>query len=235
MRWISGILPFKRRNVEQVRGRVEDALHSLRARGVIENFEVAGPSALLLQWGRGNFGLRLELGRAGRNWELVAIPITNPAGPFAGGDLVADIQPLVHWRPCGSQTALPGVDRVPHLELLAWVQDLEERHPVAEWLGRQFRRLAGGERPDNEELRGVMLLGVRRFLKTIPSTDRLHETIEPALMTLLRGRSRKPAPADAGGMEVIAGEDHAASLIGCLQETHPLAAKRAAQKYMTAR
>ena len=76
-----------------------------------------------------------------------------------------------------------------------------------------------------------MLLGVRRFVKTIPSSDRLHETIEPALVTLLRMNA-------AGGNKeesLFESENYAAALIAFLQETHPLEAKRAAQKYMMSR
>lgn len=235
MRRIQDIFSFGRSREEQIRERLDQALHSLRARGSIDSFLHDGSSGILLQWNRGNFGHRLRVDGRRRHWTLTATPITNPAGPFVSGSLVGEIVPLAEWTRCGTDVSLERAHEAGHLALIEWIRNLEHRHPAGEWLGGQFKRLAEGEHPDQEELQGVVLLGVRRFLKTIPSADRLHETIEPAVQTLLRIRSKTRSSGSGDEHEVFASEDYAASLIALIQETHPLEAKRAAQRYMSSR
>ncbi|MBW3567965.1 MAG: hypothetical protein KY410_08435 [Proteobacteria bacterium] len=232
MSLLKKIFLFTRGNGDELQKRLEQALHSLRARGSIESFEL-GRSGAQLQGGRGNFGMQLDLERNGVSWQLISTPITNPAGPFSESDIAGEILPMPYWVSCGKRVVLERVQRMRHLELVDWIRDLETRHPAADWLGVQFRRLAEGERPSPNELQGIVLLGVRRFIRTIPSSDRLHETIEPALVTLLRMQSKNgTAKKDE---DVFESEDHAAALLQFIQETHPLEAKRAVHRLMMAR
>lgn len=230
MSWMARVFSFARTNESAMLTRLEQALQSLHARSLIEAFDLDGCRARM-QGSRGNFGTQLELRQEHGSWSLTAAPIVNPAGPFAKESLGGEIQPLALWTACGKASELPRVDRLPHLELVEWLRELEARHPASEWVAQQFKRLAEGERPSNDDLQGVVLLGVRRFVKTIPSSDRLHETIEPALVTLLGMNS-----ANSGGAEnLFESENYAAALITFLQETHPLEAKRAAHQYMMSR
>lgn len=227
------LLSFGRKSETQACDRVEQALHSLRARGLVESFQRFEPALFRWQWDRGNFGFELKLLRAGRGWDIEFAPLCTPAGPFAGGDIGGEVVPLAGWVRCGDAGSLERLDRMTHMELVDWLRGLEAGHPAADWLGEQFRRMAKGERPGQEQLQGMVLLGARRYVKTIPGADRLHEAIEPALVTLLRMNASNTVPSDED--EVIAGEDYGRTLIGFLQETHPLEAKRAAYQYAMAR
>lgn len=230
MNWVAKAFVFGRNNGSAMQVRLEQALQSLNARSLIETYELQESSARI-HGGRGNFGTQLELHQDRAGWLLAATPIANPAGPFATGVPSGEICPLALWIACGKGVELPRVDRTAHPELVEWLRELESRHPAVEWMAQQFKRLAKGERLSNDDLQGVVLLGIRRFVKTISSSDRLHETIEPALVTLLRMNSA------SGGREenMFESENYASALISFLQETHPLEAKRAAQKYMMSR
>lgn len=230
MSWMAKAFTFARTNETAMQTRLEQALQSLHARSLIEAYDLRKGSARF-HGGRGNFGTQLDLQQAGGSWSLTATPVTNPAGPFAKGSMGSEVHPLAMWTTCGKPVALSHVERLPHLELVEWLRELESRHPASEWLAQQFKRLAEGERPSNDDLQGVVLLGVRRFVKTIPSSDRLHETIEPALVTLLCMTSASSDKEES----LFESESYAAALITFLQETHPLEAKRAAQKYMMSR
>lgn len=230
MSWMAKAFSFGRNNGNAVQVRLEQALQSLNARSLIETYELQ-ESLARIHGGRGNFGTQLDLLQDRGGWLLKATPIANPAGPFATSGTGGEICPLSLWTPCGKSVALPRVDKLPHLELVEWLRELESRHPASDWMSQQFKRLAEGERPSNDDLQGVVLLGVRRFVKTIPSSDRLHETIEPALVTLL-GMNSKSSNEEESMFE---SENYAAALITFLQDTHPLEAKRAAQKYMMSR
>ncbi|HEX7029231.1 MAG TPA: hypothetical protein VF254_01440 [Gammaproteobacteria bacterium] len=233
MESIMQLLSFGRKGEAGMCARVEQALHSLRARGLVETFQHFEPATFRLQWDRGNFGFELMALRAGRGWNLEFAPLCMPAGPFAASAIGSEVVPLPGWVRCGPAGVLERVDRMAHIALVDWLRRLETGHPAADWLAGQFLRMAKGERPRADELQGMVMLGARRFVKTIPGSDRLHEAIEPALLTLLRMNAGN---ARAGSEdEVIAGEDYGRALIGFLQETHPLEAKRAAHRHAAAR
>lgn len=228
------LLSFGRKSEEQMGLRLDQALHSLRARGIVESFQRTGTARFRLQWSRGNYGVELAAERA-RGWQLQATPIANPAGPFAAKNISDEVRPIAEWAECGEPAILTRLDRVGHIELVDWIRELENRHPAAAWLAEQVRRLAVGERLDNETLQAMVLLGARRFLKTIPGSDRLHEAIEPALVTLIGMTRRTPPKAAEAELEVFAGQDYGRTLVDVLQETHPLEARRAVQLYMSGR
>ncbi|HEX6928865.1 MAG TPA: hypothetical protein VF267_06425 [Gammaproteobacteria bacterium] len=232
MAFIRQLLSLGRKSEARACSRIAQALDSLRARGLIESFQHTEPAAFRWQWDRGNFGFELRALRAGRGWELEFAPVCTPAGPFADGTISGEVAPLQDWVHCGMAGRLERFGRLTHVELVDRLRELEVGHPVADWLGERFRRMAKGERPNAEDLQGMVLLGARRFLKTIPGSDRLHETIEPALVTLLHMRAGRAA---ADEDEIVAGEDYGNALLGFLQETHPLEAKRAAYQYAMAR
>lgn len=229
------LLSFGKKSEEQMGQRLEQALQSLRARGIVEAFTGTGRGAFRLQWDRGNYGLALEARRERGGWALAVTPISNPAGPFAGEDLGGEVAALTEWRTCGKESRLERLDRIGHVELVDYLRGLEHDHPAAEWMNAQVRRLAEGERLSDDDLQGLVLLGARRFLKTIPGSDRLHEAIEPALVTLIAMTSSKPARVEEAELDVVAGEDYGRALVDFLQETHPLEAKRAVQRYIAAR
>lgn len=225
---ISAWLRFGRRaGTSELLQRLEQALYSLRARGAIESFELANTGARF-QGDRGNFGCLLELEEKSGKVALVATPIANPVGPFARDVLGDEILPIARWVPCGPPVELPLLHKISHLELVDWLREQGANHPVTDWISQQFRQLADGKEIGDRDLQAIVLLGVRRFLKSIPSTDRLHESVESALVTLfrLKGTNESDVFGDANG---------AAALVSFIQETHPLEAKRAAHRYMTSR
>lgn len=208
--------------------RLEQALQSLRARGIVDRFERSGADHLRLQWARGNFGLALTVSGK-RPASLEAVPICNPAGPFADDVLGDEVLPIKEWRTCGPAQSLSKADRLAHVALIEMLLALENTHPAMDWLAEQFRRMARGEQPGAGELQGIVLLGGRRYVKTIPASDRLHEAMEPALATLLR--MNRTSSAENSELDVFAGEDYGRALLEFLQESHPLAATRAARKF----
>lgn len=226
MNRIARILQFGRINADELLTRLEQALHSLHARGSIEHFEL-GDSEARVQSGRGNFGMQLDIVRDRDEWRLAATPVTNPAGPFGRGEAGDEVHPMPYWVVCEKGAELKEVQRASHLEIVEWLRYRETRHPAADWLAQQLRRLAEGNRLSHEELRGIVLLGGRRFLKTLPASDRLHEMMEAAIVTLLRMQA-------VGNREegILETRDFASALVGFLRETHPLEAKRATQRFM---
>lgn len=235
MELLMKLLPFGRKSEEQMGQRLEQALHSLRARGIVETFKPVAPAVFRLQWDRGNYGLELAAQRARRGWEMTVTPICNPAGPFAGDKLGGEIMSLPEWLACGKTGRLERLDRTGHVDLVDYIRELEATHPAAEWMSALVKRLAEGDRPSEEDLQGLVLLGARRFLKTIPGSDRLHEAIEPALVTLIAMTSSRQPQVEESELDVFAGEDYGRALVEFLQETHPLEARRAVQRYIAAR
>lgn len=220
---------------ETARGdQIERALQSLHARGIVQSFQRMRDATFRAQWDRGNFGIELAAIQSGRYWNLAVTPICNPAGPFAGKLIGGEVLELSAWVACDKPRQLERIDRLGHVALVDRLRALEEGHPAARWLTDQFLRMAAGERLENGDLQGMVLLGARRFLKTIPGADRLHESMEPALLTLLR-MNRAQRKQDTDTLEVIAGADYAAALLGFLQEAYPLEARRAVLRHAAMR
>lgn len=218
-----------RRTSKQIGALVALAVSSLIARGIVESMIQEDNVTLRLQWARGNYGHRVHCRRNGWSWELVTHPITNPAGPYSTNALDVDIVPVAAWVRCGKEVVIPRLESMSHLELIECIHNLEPSHPVLEWFARQFEKLAKGNVLDNDALRGLLLLGARRYFKTLPNADRLQRTIEPALMTLLRTQAAVSRDAkDDVDEQIVAGRDYAQALVEVLQETHPLEARRAA-------
>lgn len=214
--------------------RLEEALHSLKARGVVESFhDMDGKTPCLrLQWDRGNFGHEVALSANSMSAEVIVRAIALPTGPFGGKEPSTEILPITGWRPVGEASSLGVLKKLPHTTLVEAIRLLEASHPALEWFEDRFKALAKGVTPEPAELSAMVLLGARKFLKTIPNANRLNEAVEPAMVTLLRAAAREKQESDGDDNLLFSADSgFAQALVSFIQETHPLDAKRAAHKF----
>lgn len=217
---------------------LRQALVSLQARSSIAQFSATTdiPEGHRLQWDRGNFGELLGLDKRGGKILFVA-PIALAVGPFGGKSPVNEIRPIAEWKVVGQRTDLGNLNRMGQIELVEAIRAREAKHPALDWLGKGLRELAEGRSLPSETLEAMLLLGFRRFVKTIPNADRLNEAIENALVTLLGMASReKEQEAGGDGADIFSmGGGFAQAMLECLQDSHPLELKRASLRYVSMR
>lgn len=215
---------------------LQQALHSLQARGSITQFTASSdaPDGFRLQWDRGNFGELLGFDKRGGK-TLLSAPVALAVGPFARKLPVNEIQPISDWQIAGNRVVLGAINRLGQVELIDTIREREAHHPAIEWLGKGLRELAEGRSLPGEKMEAMLLLGFRRFVKTIPNADRLNEVVEAALVTLLGMARREKAQqtADEGADIFSIGGGFAQAMLECLQESHPLELKRAGLKFVS--
>lgn len=214
--------------------RLEQAMASLLARGLIEQYrETADGRGFVLQWSRGNFGHRIMLDSRLR--EVVASSVALPVGPFGGSEPVDEILPMQQWLPVGSDVSLGRIRQLGHVELVEEIRQQGLTHPCLAWLADRIIALAEGKRLTPGILSSMVLLGARKYLKTIPNSDRLNERIGAATRTLLdmairERKAMQPSYDDDEVLVLSARTGNARALLDYLQETHPMEARRAVRE-----
>ncbi|MDX1442338.1 MAG: hypothetical protein R3270_01035 [Gammaproteobacteria bacterium] len=214
--------------------RIEQALQSLGARGLAEGHkELSSGRGYVVQWSRGNFGQRVTLDSRLR--DVIVTPVALGVAPFGGDEPVEEIQTMDQWLPVGSDVNLGRLRKIAHVDLIEAIRLEGLEHPCVKWFGDRLAALAEGRRLKPTDLQSMVLLGARKFLKSIPNTDRTHERIPAAIITLLdmaaRERRRQQA---AGGedMGIFGGEEnYAQAILEFLQETHPMETRRAIRQH----
>lgn len=217
--------------------RIALALHSLQARGLVEAFrELPDRSGYVLQWARGNFGHRVTLDASGR--EIIATPVALGVGPFGGSNATEEIRPMLEWLPVASESRLGRVRQLGHTGLIEAIRLQGLEHPCLAWFASRVQRLAEGQRLKASDPASMVLLGARKFFKTIPNTDRLNERIPAAVLALLELAAREKRNARKQGdqgEEVLlfssSPSGHARALLEYLGETHPMETRQAVRKH----
>lgn len=214
--------------------RLEQAIASLLARGLVEEFrETADGRGFVLQWSRGNFGHRIMLDS--RQRDLVASAVALPVGPFGGSEPADQILPMRQWLPVGADVPLGRIRKISHVELVEAIRQQGLVHPCLAWFAGCIAALAEGKRLKPETLSGMVLLGARKYLKTIPNSDRLNEKIGAATQTLLdmairERKAMRPADDDDTVLVLSTRAGNARAILDYLQETHPIETRRAVRE-----
>lgn len=231
---VSRVLEWLGRDQTSPLDRIEQALHSLVARGLADSFrELPNSQGFVMQWARGNFGHRVTLGSHQRLVQLTPVALGVP--PFGDIDTIGDAGSMAQWLPVGSTVVAGQLRRTSHIELVETIRLQGLEHPCLAWFSNRIETLAEGRHLKPTDLQSMVQLGVRKFLNTIPNSDRIHEKVQAAALALvglaLRERKQRIFGNDSITLFASGSQGPAEMMLEFLRETHPIDVRRAVQRH----
>ena len=230
---VSRVLEWLGRDQTAALARIEQALQSLVARALADGYrELPNSPGFVMQWARGNFGHRIILEQRRQMVQLT--PVAPGVPPFGDLESAGNVGSMAQWLPVGGAMVPGPLRRIGHVDLIEVIRQQGLSHPCLAWFGDRIEVLAEGRRLKPTDLQSMVQLGARKFLKTIPNTDRTHEKVRAVTLALVdlarREHVQRTTDTDIT-LFADARHGYASAMLEFLQETHPIEVRHAVQHH----